>query len=117
MMYVVGIEARCYGDPDVDWMALLDALEGVDADLRPNVSPGENQMLLAQLQVDASDGRDAHDAALEVYDEAWETAFPGMAPGPVLVIKCLPGQMAGQAAGRAEEDDAAELAEADDDDA
>lgn len=104
MTYEVSIEAGVAVDLVDQGDRLLDELESAadglerEPTLRGNEDTGQVQVVLT---LDAQDGRDAHDAALEVWDAWWEECF-GDATSPVLHITAKP--VRGRAAARAEEE-------------
>jgi hypothetical protein len=114
MDYEVTIESRVPGAVLEDAERFLEELAtaGDGLDREPTLGVDEpRRQVLATIAVDAADGRDAHDAALEVFDAAWAEAF-GDATTPILAIRCRPASEAALAAA-AEADEEEELEPAD----
>lgn len=100
MYYTVTIEAGAYGEPEDDAETLLKLLPGDDEpeddtdpvpDLITTVGfDGDAQMLRAGFRFEADDALDAHSQAMDIWQEGWQEAFPGLAPPAEFAIRAKP---------------------------
>lgn len=87
-MYEVSVEAQGFGDPEGESEKLLESL-GDYEELQPKVLVNDQGGLALQFGVEAVDGLDAHDVAMEVWGQIWSTAFDGRNPN-AMALKCIP---------------------------
>lgn len=80
--YDVRVEASGYGQPEAEGLALIDALADAGGDLMgATVGVDEPKgMLLVSMRLDGASALDVQAEAAELWQSAWDAAFPEQPP-------------------------------------
>lgn len=91
--YTADVEARGYGDAEAESAALVAALTGMELgdEVKWTVLGDDAKgLLLIQMKLEGVNALDVHELAFQLWEQAWEAAFPERAPTDLLAVRCVP---------------------------